>query len=158
MTDSTTDAPETLPTEGPEPEPVTDWKAEAEKLKAESRKWESRAKDNAKAAQRLAEFEEAQKTELQKAAERAEKAEKQLQQLESERQIAGWKAEVADATGIPVAALRGSTREELQAHADELKPLLDQSRRGPYVPTPGDMPTTPASDERTFVRQLFGSH
>lgn len=50
----------------------TDWKAEA-------RKWESRAKSNKEASEKLAEFEEAQKTEQQKLVERAEAAERELE-------------------------------------------------------------------------------
>lgn len=46
----------------------TDWKAEA-------KKWEARAKENKGAADRLAQFEESQKTEAQKLADRATKAE-----------------------------------------------------------------------------------
>lgn len=48
-----------------------DWQAEAEKWKAFSRKHEEAAKANADKAKRLDEFEESQKTELQKAADAA---------------------------------------------------------------------------------------
>ena len=51
----------------------TDWKAEA-------RKWEARAKANKEASDKLAELEEAQKTEHQKLTERAEAAERELEQ------------------------------------------------------------------------------
>ena len=50
----------------------TDWKAEA-------RKWEARAKANKEASDKLAELEEAQKTEQQKLVERAEAAERELE-------------------------------------------------------------------------------
>lgn len=94
----------------------TDWKAEA-------RKWESRAKENLtaakaneEAAQRLAEIEEAQKTEAQKAQERLEAAERRAAELEA-RSI---RAEVAAAKGVPANLLSGSTQEELEASADAL--------------------------------------
>jgi hypothetical protein len=106
------------PAETPDnPEPKeTDWKAEA-------RKWESRAKDNlAKAnahedaARRLAEIEEAQKTEAQKAQERLDAAEKRAAELE----LRSIRAEVAAAKGVPANLLAGTTQEELEASADEL--------------------------------------
>ena len=101
-----------------EPEAVkeTDWKAEA-------RKWESRAKENLasaktneSAAQRLAEIEEAQKTEAQKAQERVEAAEKRAAELEQR----SLRAEVAAVKGVPASLLSGSTQADLEASADAL--------------------------------------
>lgn len=66
------------PAQVPVPDAVdeTDWKAEA-------RKWESRAKENKSAAERLAEIEEQQKTAEQKAAERLAAAEKAASEAEA---------------------------------------------------------------------------
>lgn len=134
-----------------------DWKVEAERLKTESRKWETRAKDNAKAAQRLAEFEESQKTDMQRAIDRAEAAERRVAEFETAQQVSAWKAEIAAGSGVPADALRGTTREELEAHAEALKPLLTASQRGPYVPSPGNIPDNPVSDDAAFARSLFGT-
>lgn len=94
----------------------TDWKAEA-------RKWENRAKENLaaakaheSAAQRLAEIEESQKTEAQKATERLAAAEQRAAELE----LKANRAEVAAAKGVPADLLTGSTVEELTASADAL--------------------------------------
>lgn len=97
----------------------TDWKAEAEKWKGLARKHEGNAKTNAGAAQRLRELEDADKSELQKAQDatasekrRADEAEGKLIRLE-----------IAAEKGLsPAQAKRlvGSTREELEADADEL--------------------------------------
>jgi hypothetical protein len=121
-----------------------DWKAEA-------RKWESRAKENLatarqneSAAQRLAEIEEASKSELEKALARAEQAEQKAQQFESEKQISKWKVDVSKDTGVPAEALVGSTLEDIQAHAEILKPLIQDANRGPVVVTAGDAPTNTA--------------
>lgn len=121
------------------PAQETDWKAEA-------RKWEARAKENSDAAKRLAEIEEASKTAEQKAAERLAELEATVKGYEAEKQIAAWKAEVAEATGIPAAALAGSSKEELEAHAETLKPLItptDEKKAaiGPYVPPEGSAPS-----------------
>lgn len=149
MTDAPPVSPETPPTDPPVDPPVeTDWKAEA-------KKWETRSKENAKAAKRLAELEDADKTELQRAVDRAEAAEKRAAEFETAQQITAWKTEISATTGVPAQALRGTTKDELQAHADELKPLL--GNRGPIIPTAGQTPTTPPKDERDTVRRLFGS-
>lgn len=88
---------------------TTDWKAEA-------RKWEARAKENAPAARRLAELEEAQKTEIQKATERAEQAERELAQT----RLDAARHKVAAQHGVPADLLSGSTEDELEAAAQKL--------------------------------------
>lgn len=113
------------------PEP-TDWKAEA-------RKWESRAKENhaaAKAnedaAKRLAEIEEANKTEVEKTAERLAAAEKRAAELE----VRSIRAEVAAAKGVPAVLLTGSTQEELEASAVALLAFKGEQAKpsaGPFV-------------------------
>lgn len=86
---------------------------------------------------------------------RAETAEGKVRGFETEKQLAAWRDEVAKATSIPASVLRGSTKEELEAHAAELKPLITGA--GPVIPTQGDEPASHAtSDERSFVRSLFG--
>src|SRR5690606_24941791 len=77
VTDGATEAPQIdqQSTDEPAQEDV-DWKAEA-------RKWEKRAKANAAAAKRLAEIEEAQKSEAEKAAERLAKAERAAAEAEA---------------------------------------------------------------------------
>ena len=105
---------------------ATDWKAEA-------RKWEQRAKENSGAAARLTEIEEASKSETQKLADRAAAAEAKAAAYEAREQIAGWKAEVAEATGVPAALLAGSTKEEIEAHAAIAKPLIE-NRTPPRSP------------------------
>lgn len=150
----------TTEVESEQPAPKeTDWQAEAKKWEARSKTNFERAKANEAAAQRLAEIEESSKTELQKWQERAEKAEAAAARFESERQITAWKSSVSAETGVPADVLSGSTLEELQAHAEKLKPLLQASQRGPYVPGPGNTPSSPANGETgAFLGALFGNH
>lgn len=132
------------------PAQETDWKAEA-------RKWEDRAKANKEAADRLAAFEESQKTEAQKQADALAEAQSKVKEYETREQVSAWKSEVATATGIPAAALAGSTKEEIEAHAETLKSLIPKKPGGPVVPGAGDTPSPkPADDERGFLRDLFG--
>lgn len=123
--------------QAPAQEPETDWKVEA-------RKWEQRAKENTEAAKRLAELEEASKTEEQKRAEQLADLQAKVAQYETREQVAAWKAEVATATGVPAAALAGNTKEEITAHAETLKPLIAQPQTAKpqplIVPAEGKTP------------------
>jgi len=67
-------------------------------------------------AQKYAEWEEANKTEVQKTAERLAAAEKRAAELEAK----ALRSEVAAAKGVPSVLLTGSTQEELEASADAL--------------------------------------
>jgi len=100
-------------TETPKPadpaQDTTDWKAE-------SRKWESRAKENSTATQRLAEIEDEKKSDEQKVTDRIAAAEKRADDLE----VKATRAEVAAAKGVPAEMLQGSTQAELEASADAL--------------------------------------
>lgn len=76
--------------------------------------------------------------------------------FESEKERATLVSDIAKTTGVPASALRGSTREELEAHATELAALLKPS--GPVIPgqerTPSRIPDSPNAE---FARKLFGS-
>jgi hypothetical protein len=99
---------------------------------------------------------EAQKSEVQRATERAEALERELTAIRTKEQIATWKSQVADATGVPVDVLAGSTLEELQAHGEKLKPLIAASNRDRAVlANPGDMPDRPVIDDAAWAHSLF---
>ena len=135
----TTEAPET---EAPAQE-QTDWKAEA-------RKWEERSKSNKTALDELsAKYEAAE-------AEKARLAE-QVQEFQTKAERSKTVAEVAKEAGVPADALRGDTREELEAHAEVLKALIKPS--GPVIPGQEKQPSkVEASDELRAARQLFGTN
>lgn len=120
----------------------------ADRLRREREKY-SDYDDLKAAASRLAEIEEANKTEEQKRAERIAELESKVTQYETREQLAAWKAEVAEATGVPAAALAGSTKEEIEAHAETLKPLIaqpnTQQQAAQTVPTIGNQPDRPAA-------------
>ena len=141
--EATTPAPAAPAPADPAPTPETDWKAEA-------RKWEERAKKNSDAAARLAEIEEASKSEAEKQAEALAAAQAKVKEFETREQINAWKAEVAKATGVPAEVLAGSTKEEIEAHAETLKPLIEgaaaqQVTPDPAVPTVGKTPAAPVN-------------
>ena len=140
-----------VPTPAAPPVPETDWKAEA-------RKWEQRAKDNAPAVKRLAEIEEANKTAEQKSAEAIKRGE-----LAEARAL---RLEVALSKRLDptlAARLQGSTKEELEADADALMALIPANASdappalpvGPTVPgqQPGGAPA-PAQITRSDLDAL----
>lgn len=128
----------------PDAEPV-DASADVEKWKALARKNEQRAKENADKAKRFDELEEASRTELEKAVARAEAAENLIAEQAAEKERDVIIADVAKIAGVPASALRGSTRDELEAHAEELKALIP--------PTPG----APSTDGQGKVGEPIGS-
>lgn len=143
-----TDAPADEQTEAPaqESKPETDWRAEA-------KKWESRAKENKTAAERLAQLEESQKSEQQKLMERAEAAERERDEVRTE----ALRLRIAHEKGLTprqAARLRGSSEEELTADADAL--LEEFGTNGPRRPTgdvgqgPRDTATAP-SDPKSLA-------
>ena len=98
---------------------------------------------------------EAHEAAVQAANERADGAEKWKVDRESADALAAERDSVAKAHGLPASALRGSTKEELEAHALDLKPLTTAS--GPAIPHQGDTPKASATTEESeFVRDLFG--
>lgn len=103
----------------PEPGEV-DWKAKFEAMRAEMRKQEQRAKENKAAADRLAELEEQDKTELQKALDRAESAEKER----DEAVLKAMRLSIASAHNISAEDadlfLNGSDEETLTKQAEAL--------------------------------------
>jgi hypothetical protein len=107
---------------------LADAQAEIEKQKGHSRTWETRSKENADKAKKFDEFEEASKSEQQKLQDRVAAAEKALADRDSKDKAAETAKEVAKAKGITDASvLRGSTQEELEAHADQLLALLPKT-------------------------------
>lgn len=144
ITDPVTD-PEAATTPEPAAEPaVPDPAAEAEKWKALSRKNEQRAKENEAAAKRLAEIEEANKTEAERLQARAEAAEKALAERDAKEALAALVAEVAAEKKVPAAILRGATREELEEHADT------------YLSTLPVIPNAPSADGLGKVGEPIG--
>ena len=139
-------------------EPI-DWEAKYKEALGHSRDWEKKAKANKAAADELEKLKESQMSETEKAAKRTQELEAQIAAYKAKEQQAEWKAQVSAKTGIPAEALRGSTLEEIQAHADVLKPLLHPAPKLPNVPNPAQHPEGRTADERAkaYLRSLFGN-
>ena len=143
-------APPAQATDAPAPEPKvddTDWKAEA-------RKWEQRAKENAPAVKRLAEIEQANMTAEQKAQAAETRA------VEAEARVTRRDVAIEHKLNAEDAALLDTITDE-----DAMRRLAarlasaesDKKKQGLHVPGEGKTPSSPgASDEREAVRGLFG--
>lgn len=131
---------------------TTDWKAEA-------RKWEARAKENAPAARKLAELEESQKSEIQKAQERAEAAERELATTKLET----LRLSVAAKHGVPANLLTGSAEDEIEASAQALIQFRgEQTASGPtrlVIPNEGGSPALALNSDglEAALRQAVGA-
>ena len=151
--EGTTVTPEAAP--APAPAQETDWKAEA-------RKWETRAKENSTAAARLAEIEEASKTELEKAVARAEQAETAL----TVKQAESMRLAVLAKYSIPEDyqdLIQGADEETLTASAVKVAALIEKDSKrpsvGPYVPDEGKSPAKALNSNalETALREKLGA-
>ena len=128
--------PEAPTTEQPDTgAPAADPAAEVEKWRALARKHEARAKENASAAARLAEIEEASKSEAQKAAEARAAAEQDA--AEARAELARTKALLKYGLSEDDADLLGSgTPEEIDARAGRLAERLKAAAPPPPPAAP----------------------
>jgi hypothetical protein len=121
------------PDKQPKPTETVDfWKQKA-------REQEKRAKDNASAAARLAEIEQAQMTESEKASKRIVELEAQL----ADREATTIRQRVALAKGVPaelVDRLRGVTEDEIAEDADRLMALVTTPPTPKPDPSQGGQP------------------
>lgn len=148
---------ETVPPAPPEGNEPETFDAEyVAKLRKEAAKYRTEAKANAEAAQKLAELEEANKSEVQKAADRAAEAERLAEQARAE--ALRWR--VAAKHGISdedaELFLTGTDEETLTKQAERLtERVADRKKNGNVVPKEGST-SQPKDDElRAFTRQLF---
>lgn len=103
-------------------------------------------------AKKLAEFEESQKTEAEKAATRAEAAEKRAAELE----LRATRAEVAADKGVPADLLTGSTQAELEASADALIEFKGEQKLTPGSSAIGRANQPGASGSDAQALQVLG--
>lgn len=105
-------------------------------------------------ADRLAEIEEASKTEAEKQAEALASAQSELEQYKQRDQVRSWAQEIVTDSSVPADALRGSSREELQEHFEQLKALITPAPAKPTSdPVPG-LGDTPATGNVTISEQI----
>ncbi len=143
-----TDTPAPAETAPQDTAPTTDPAAQAEAAqpdvdwKSMARTWEKRAKENAEAATRLAEIENANKTEAQKQAEALEAA----LQRESTATSQLLRYEVAADKGVPPALVRflaGTSREEIEESAAALLEAIPGA--------PGSPPRAPTESAQAIA-------
>lgn len=137
-----------------------DKSAEVDKWKAMARKHEAEAKANAGAAKRLAELEEANKSEAQKMADRAASAEAERDAARVEM----LRFRVAAKHGISEEDadlfLTGSDEETLTKQAKRLTDReTERKKSGNRVAREGQTSQSTATDQvREFTRNLFGAN
>lgn len=129
-----------------------------DKLRKENAKYRTEAKANSEAAQRLAQLEEASKTEAQKVADALAAAEKRAAELEAK----AIRGEVSGETGVPAALLAGpedGTAESVKAYAAALQAWATDKgtkpQQGLHIVNPGQRPGS-EPDKDAMARTFFG--
>lgn len=96
---------------------------DAEHWKAEARKWEQRATDNKKELDALKagnaggqDFE----ARLKEVSDQLAQMQRERDELRHQSDLRTWADEVSTAKHVPASVLRGSTKEEMEAHADAI--------------------------------------
>lgn len=116
-----------------------------DELKAKAAKWQ--------------EAEDASKSEVDKLREANAALQKQIDDAAAAKQQAEWVSEVAKAKDVPAELLRGSTKEELEAHADQLHAVLHPGSKGAQVShqtgEPSHQKGGKDADERNMLHELF---
>lgn len=136
-----------------------DWEAKYKDAVKHSREWEKRAKDNKAAAEELEKLKESQMSEAEKTARRISALEKENAAYKAEKQQAAWKTEVSKKTGVPADLLRGSTLEDIQAHAEQLDAVLHPKPKAPQVHGAELQPegVDADSERRSYLHRLLGN-
>lgn len=150
--------------EGGEPEPKSFTQEQVDQI-VEKRLAKERGKykdyDELKTkAMKLDEMENAGKSELDKLKESNAALRKQIDDAAAEKQHAEWVSEVAKDKDVPAELLRGSTRDELEAHAELLHKALNPSSKAPQVRnqtgSPSHQNSNKDDEELSYIHQLLG--
>lgn len=150
--------------EGTEPEPKSFTQEQVDQI-VEKRLAKERSKykdyDELKTkAMKLDEMENAGKSELDKLKESNAALRKQIDDAAAEKQHAEWVSEVAKDKDVPAELLRGSTRDELEAHAELLHKALNPSSKAPQVRnqtgSPSHQYSNKDAEELSYIHQLLG--
>ena len=129
------------------------------KLRKEAAKYRTEAKANADAAKRLADIEQASKTEAERTAERITALERQL----AEANTTALRASIASTYNIAAEDrdlfLTGTDEETLTVQAKRLAARESELKQnGNHVPAEGRNPSSEDGQlDRTFVRNLFAA-
>ena len=96
---------------------------------------------------------------LKAAASKLAEAEARLSQIDAQAALDKIRNDVAQEVGVPADLLRGSTKDELTAHASALAEALKARPSVPVIPTQGATPSVSEADSarRAFAQELFGS-
>lgn len=138
-----------VPTESADAPTVESLQAELAKAKAESRKWEKRAKENKDAALRIAELEsdhQASQSDIEEAKAQAQAAIAELEAMKEAKRREDTIRSVAKAVGVDadlLSLMAGSSDEDIQSNAVILSEKMASLRKYPDVNDGGgvDAPT-----------------
>lgn len=138
----------------------TDWQAKYEDAIKHSRTWETRAKDNSKAAEELKQLKESSMSDAQKAEAHTKELEAKVAAYEQEKQSRTWAQQVSNDTGVPADILQGNSLEDMQEQAKKINSYLHPGTGGSKVPHPGRTPEHKPNDSKQqqldALAEMFG--
>lgn len=127
-----------------------------DRLNRAEKQWREKNNDVFEKAKAYDEWQEQNKSDLEKEKERNEQLQKELDERNLRDQISDWKKAASEETGVPAEVLRGSSEEEIKAHADALKPHFEKEKSG-FVGSDGFTPKEKAkSTASQFADALDG--
>lgn len=102
---------------------------------------------------------EASKTEAQKLVDALATATAERDALKVEKERTAWAAEIVKGSAVPASVLRGSTREEMAAHFEDLKAILttERPKRTPVPPGKPSGDGKPGSRAVAALREMRGA-
>lgn len=158
MTEQTTETQTETPPEGEAKPDAKTFDAEyVKKLRDEAAKYRTEAKANADAAKRLADIEQANKTEAQKQADQLADALKDAQAARAEALRFKIAAKFGVSDEDTELFLSGSDEETLTKQAQRLVERdAERKKQGNHVPGEGSKTNVTEGDGRTVARALFG--
>src|SRR5690606_9148296 len=110
-------------------------------------------------ADQLDQLSESAKSDIEKALERAAKAEAEVAKYQQREQIGKWADEITKGSDVPATLLRGTTREELEQHFNQLKEQFAARVPKPKrTPVPAGQPSGEGQGSRAAaaLRELRG--
>lgn len=129
-----------------------------ERIARQQRTFDSQHSTLAEKAKKYDEWQQSNMTDLQKAEALAKTLQEELDGYKTKESVAAWAKEVSEATGVPAEALRGSTKEEIEAHAESLKQFFPATPVAPVVAGDGKQPAAVDAETGDWLRNsILGS-
>lgn len=122
------------------------------RLSRAEKNFEKKYKDVFEKAKAYDQMQEQGQSELEKAQNQVSKLESELQEMKHANELNAWKKQASVDTGVPVDVIKGDTEEDINAHAQALKPYF--TKMSGYVGSDGMSAVGKPSTRDQFARAM----